>query len=71
MRVKVIVEMDVEVSPEQTRISVPMKKTEVEAIGVRAVDLAVKSAISLNRLLDHPSDDIASVKVRKIDFFVR
>jgi hypothetical protein len=71
MKIKVTVEMDVEVAPEQTRISVPLKKTELEDIGTGAVELAVKSAISLNRLLEHPSDDIAAVKVKKMEFFVR
>ncbi len=71
MKIKVIVEMDVEVNPEQTRITVPIKKAELGDIAVEAVELAVRSAISLNRLLDHPSDDLASVKIKNIEYFVR
>ena len=71
MMIEVTVKMDVEVTPQATRISVPLKREDLQQIAAEAISESVRSCIRLNRFIDHPSDDIASVKVRSWSFFAK
>lgn len=71
MMIQVTVTMDVEVIPQATRISVPLVKADLESIAAEAIQENVRKCIRLNRLLDHPSDDIASAKVKEWAFYTK